>query len=112
MKGRERIINVLKGKPVDRIPNAPIIFYNFIDEYFNRENKDSLDSGTQDLFYIEKGIELYEQFGFDIILRTANNFEYLEEVSDTKGKWTVLTVKDGDDNQNPGADAVSKKELS
>jgi len=97
MTGRERIINVIEGKPVDRIPNAPIIFYNFIDEYYNRENTESLDSGTKDLFYIEKGIELYEKFGFDIILRTANNFEYMEEVSDTDGKWQVSLVKEGDD---------------
>ncbi len=97
MTGRERIINVLEGKPVDRIPNAPIIFNNFIDEYHNRENNKPLDSGTKDLFYIEKGIEIYEGFGFDIILRTANNFEYLEEVSDTDGKWQVEKVKEGND---------------
>jgi len=98
MTGRERIINVLEGRKVDRIPNAPFIFYNFIDEYADRKEVETLDSGTKDLFYIEKGIELYEKFGFDIILRTANCFEYSKEVSDTEGKWQVDDVKEGNDN--------------
>ncbi|MCF6334752.1 MAG: hypothetical protein L3J12_03315 [Spirochaetales bacterium] len=97
MTGRERIIKVLEGEKVDRIPNAPFIFYNFIDEYTNRKEVETLDSGTKDLFYIEKGIDIYEKFGFDIILRTANCFEYSKEVSDTEGKWQVDDVKDGDD---------------
>lgn len=98
MTGRERILNVLEGKKVDRIPNAPFIFYNVIDEYTERENADALDSGTTDMFYIEKGIELYEKFGFDIILRTANCFDYAKDVPDTQGSWLVHDEKTGDDN--------------
>jgi hypothetical protein len=67
-----------------------------IDEYAKREEIESLDAGTKDIFYIEKGIELYEKFGFDIILRTANCFEYLSEVSDENGKWQVEEHREGD----------------
>ena len=97
MTGRERIVNVLNGKAVDRVPNAPFIFYNIIDEYAERDNIKALDSGTTDMFYIEKGIELYEEFGFDIILRTAHCFDYAVEVSDTDGKWVVRDDREGDD---------------
>ena len=65
MTGRERLIKVLNGEQVDRIPNAPFIFYNVIDEYFGKEKAESMDSERHDLFYIKKGIELYERFSFD-----------------------------------------------
>ena len=97
MTGRERILHVLDGKKVDRIPNAPFIFYNMIDEYAERNEISTMDAGTKDTFYIEKGIELYERFGFDIILRTANCFEYLTEVSDDDGRWVVAEEREGDD---------------
>ena len=95
--GRERLIKVLNGEAVDRIPNAPFIFYNSIDEYVDNREASPLDSGTNNMAYIETGIELYEKFGFDIILRTANCFEYLNEVSDTDGKWQVSEERVGDD---------------
>ncbi len=97
MTGRERFINVLEGKEVDRIPNAPFIFYNFIDEFYSRDEIRAIDEGTSGTDYVEKGIEVYEHFGFDILLRTANTFEYLTEVSDEEGKWIVETKKKGDD---------------
>ncbi|MBT3276285.1 MAG: hypothetical protein HN368_24265 [Spirochaetales bacterium] len=97
MTGRERLIKVLNGEKVDRIPNAPFIFYNTIDEYVDNQHASSLDSGTNEMVYVEKGIELYEKFGFDIILRTANCFDYLTEISDTDGKWQVNEVREGDD---------------
>jgi len=99
MTGRERLVKVLQGEKVDRIPNAPFIFYNLIDEYYENNNVDSMDSERHDLFYIEKGIDLYEQFGFDIILRTANVFEYLNEISDENGKWIVENLREGDEEE-------------
>ena len=97
MTGRERIVKVLNGEKVDRIPIAPFIFYNTIDEYVEKQNTTALDSTVGDMVYIEKGIELYEKFGFDIILRTANCFDYLNEVSDVEGKWQVTSETNGDD---------------
>jgi uroporphyrinogen-III decarboxylase len=97
MNGRERLISVLSGKKVDRIPVAPFIFYNLIDEFYDRKDLHSLDEGTGSKDYVQKGIELYEYFGFDIILRTANVFEYLRETTDDEGKWLVSEEHKGDD---------------
>lgn len=110
MTGRERLIKVLNGEQVDRIPNAPFIFYNIIDEYFGKEKAESMDSERHDLFYIEKGIELYERFGFDIILRTANIFEYLNEISDENGKWNVQNVREGNEEEWTVSTTVSTPE--
>ncbi|MEW5818024.1 MAG: hypothetical protein AB1798_21860, partial [Spirochaetota bacterium] len=97
MTGRERLLRVLRGEKVDRIPNAPFIFYNFIEEFFETSEALTIDARSEQIDMVEKGIEVYEHFGFDIILRTANAFEYLNEVSDEDGKWMVSSQKTGDD---------------
>lgn len=95
MTGRERLLKVLRGEKADRIPVAPFIFNNFIYEFFKSQEVDP----------VEKGIEVYEYFGFDIILRTANiwacgdelhcdskNWRVSEMREDEGNKWTVTTV--------------------
>lgn len=98
MTGKERLLCVLDGGKPDRVPNAPFIFYNLIDEFYQRSETRALDEGTGGIDYIEKGIELYEHFGFDILLRTANVFEYLTEADDEEGKWRVQEERTGDNN--------------
>jgi hypothetical protein len=46
---------------VDRVPVAPFIHVNFIKEFFN----------DNDIDIIEKTIEVYEHFGFDMIHRNC-----------------------------------------
>lgn len=97
MTGRERFMKLLNGEKIDRIPVAPFIFYNLIDEFYSRAETHSLDRGTGAVDYVEKGIELYDYFGFDIILRTANIFEYLRESPDKDGNWKVTEKREGSD---------------
>lgn len=89
MTGRERLIKVLKGKKVDRVPVAPFIFNNLIYEFYDACNVDP----------IEKGIEVYQHFGFDIILRTCNVGDYLDESSCSSSNWKVEVQKEEQDKE-------------
>ena len=84
MTGRERLIRVLNGEKTDRVPVSPFIFTNFINEFFGSSNADP----------VEKGIEVYEHFGFDIILRTCNVWDYLSEASCDSRNWQVSEVRE------------------
>ncbi len=48
---------------------------------------------------VVKGIELYEHFGFDIILRTANIWESLNEKYCNSENWIVIDEKNGNELQ-------------
>jgi len=89
MTGRERIVQVLKGEKVDRIPVVPFIFNNFINEFYNSCDADP----------VEKGIEIYKHFGFDIILRTCNVFDYLSEAACDSKNWQVTETREDEGNQ-------------
>ena len=62
------ILQTLQGKKTDRVPVAPFININYIDEFYGEHKMDR----------VVKTIEVYKHFGFDIIFRnsTAN---YLDE---------------------------------
>ena len=79
MNGRELLLRTLRGERTCRIPVAPFIHHNFIDEFFGRQGCDG----------VEKGIEVYEHFGFDIILRTCSVGGYLDETLCGGTKWRV-----------------------
>lgn len=84
MTGRGRLIKLLNGEKVDRVPVAPFIFNNFINEFYKSSSVDS----------VEKGIEVYKHFGFDIILRTCNVWDYLSEAACDSKNWQVGEVKE------------------
>lgn len=110
MTGRERIIKVLKGEAVDRVPVAPFIFNNFINEFYQSSVTDP----------VEKGIEVYEHFGFDIILRTCNVWDYLSETACDSKNWKVREFKEDEGNewsvvtviQTPEKELTQKKRYS
>lgn len=79
MKGRNRLIKLLNGEDIDRVPVAPFIYNNFINEFYGQNDADP----------VEKGIEVYKHFGFDIILRTCNVWDYLSENACDSKNWSV-----------------------
>jgi hypothetical protein len=79
MNGRLRLIKLLNGEEIDRIPVAPFIFNNYINEFFGQNDADP----------VIKGIEVYKHFGFDIILRTCNVWDYLNENACDSKYWRV-----------------------
>ena len=86
MTGRERFIRMFRGEEIDRVPVAPFIYNNFINEFFNSPDADP----------VEKGIEVYESLGFDIILRTCNVWDYLSECACDAKNWRVSETKEGE----------------
>jgi uroporphyrinogen decarboxylase len=75
--GRERLLRLLHGEPVDRIPVAPFIYSNFVKAFFNGHEID----------VIAATIDVYEHFGFDIIHRNCG-LAY-EEPCGSTGNWEV-----------------------
>lgn len=96
MTERERLLRAIRGIDTDRVPVAPFIFNNFISEQY----------GSDKLDFVEKGIEIYKRFNFDIILRTCNVGGYLDErlcdsvnwrvseecVNESDSSWNVITT--------------------
>ena len=83
MKSRELLIRTINGEKVDRVAVAPFIYNNFIHEFYKSNEVDT----------VEKGIEVYKHFGFDIILRTCNVFDYLSETACDSKNWRVTEQK-------------------
>jgi uroporphyrinogen decarboxylase len=82
MTKRERLLAVIKGDEVDRVPVSPFIWGNYIGEFF----------GSQDVDMVEKGIEVYKHYGFDIMLRTCGVAEFGDEKTYDSKKWRVTEV--------------------
>jgi hypothetical protein len=61
MTGRERLLRVFEQKEVDRVPVAPFIHINFVNEFYGNAKTDAAS----------KTIDVYEHFGFDIIHRNC-----------------------------------------
>ncbi len=83
MTSREFLIRTIRGEKVDRVAVAPFIFNNFIHEFYHSNDVDT----------VEKGIEVYKHFGFDIILRTCNMFDYLDETACDSKNWRVAQTR-------------------
>ena len=81
MNGRTRLKNAIEGKKCDRMPVAPFIWHNFIREFTGDVKADT----------IEKGIEVYKYFGFDIILRTCTIGGVLDFNNEYSDDWQVDT---------------------
>lgn len=71
--------NTLSGKPTGRVPVAPFIFSNIVNEYNGGEPQDP----------IAAGIALYRRFGFDILLRNYIISDYLDESFVSCANWHV-----------------------
>ena len=81
---RQWLLDFLDGKPTDRIPVAPFIHLNFVQEFFN----------SNDIDPIEDTIKVYDHFGFDIILRTCNVGYYLSEAVCDSENWKVTEFRE------------------
>lgn len=89
MNSRERLLNVLNGKPVDRVPVVPFIHYNLIYEYYGINKDFDLAQKDEDVDSVQLGIDLHEAFGFDIIHRTCSVWEYLDQRIFDSDEWKV-----------------------
>jgi uroporphyrinogen decarboxylase len=94
MTGRERLLNVLEGKPVDRVPVSPFIFYNSIYEYYRIDKAFNPAKKEEGVDLVDLGIKLYEEFGFDIILRTCTVWEYRNPAIYDCNNWKVEETRE------------------
>lgn len=87
MTGRERLLSVFRHQPVDRIPVVPFIHANFVKEFY----------GDSDIDVLEKTVDVYEHFGFDIIHRNCS--PVYDSVGPAADGWQVerLVEVDGRD---------------
>ncbi len=76
------ILQTLKGNKTERVPVAPFINVNYVDEFFGKHNMDR----------VEKTIEIYDHFGFDIIFRNST-VNYLNEAALSSAKWQVKETR-------------------
>ncbi len=74
------IKRTLKGEKTARVPVAPFIHMNYVDEFFSLHNSDP----------VVKTIEVYDYFGFDIIFRNSTA-DYLNETFCDSRNWMVTT---------------------
>ena len=86
MKGRERILAAIRGEATDRPPVSPFIFHNFVSEY----------TGKQDADPVSDAIKTYEDFGFDIMLRTCTVPGIMDETKCPGADWEVTQTRAGD----------------
>lgn len=89
MTGRERIMSMLKGKKVDRMPISPFLHTNFVNEFYD---VDVDEQGSFDR--LQKYIDVSDFFVFDLMHRGAHiNFDkdMCTEKSSEDGKWIVET---------------------
>ena len=83
MTSRERLLNLLNGEKVDRLPVAPFIHNNFIYEFFDDEKTDT----------VERGMEVYCHFGFDTVLRTCTVWDMFDIDEQGDANWKVVKEK-------------------
>jgi uroporphyrinogen decarboxylase len=77
MEPRERLLRVFKQQEVDRIPVAPFIHTNFVNEFCK----------GADIDIIAKTIEVYEHFGFDLLHRNCT--PVYDDINLEGYNWTV-----------------------
>lgn len=87
MSGRELLWDTLSGKPACRVPVAPFLFSNVVNEANGGEPRDP----------VAAAITLYQKFGFDILLRTYILSDYLDETCVSAPNWLAqkCTVQRG-----------------
>ncbi|MHB1455922.1 MAG: uroporphyrinogen decarboxylase family protein [Armatimonadota bacterium] len=75
MTDRERILAVINHQPVDRVPIAPFIHANFVKAFYK----------SQDADVIQGTVDVYGEFGFDLIHR--NCFVAYDEIGVPGESW-------------------------
>lgn len=87
MTGRERLLNVLHRKPVDRTPVTPFIHMNYVKAFFEDHEAD----------VVARTLDVYAHFGFDVIHRNA--FPAYDAIGASCTGWEVSsdTETDGRD---------------
>ncbi len=83
MHSRERLLNLLNGNKIDRLPVSPFIHNNFIYEFFGSDKVDP----------VAKGLEVYKHFDFDTILRTCTVWDAFDIKESNNEKWYVTKEK-------------------
>jgi uroporphyrinogen decarboxylase len=79
LSSRERLLRSLNKQSVDRMPVSPFIFNNFVKAFYKDSEVDVI-KGT---------IEVYKEFGFDLMHRNFN-VRFEEKCLDSKN-WKVTT---------------------
>jgi len=79
MTNRELLLDTLNGRKTPRVPVAPFIFNNIVNEFRKGPPGDPL----------EECIALYKRFGFDIILRNYFVHDYINEEVRSCEHWKV-----------------------
>lgn len=74
------LARTLQGERTDFVPVAPFIHTNYVDEFFSQSKSDP----------ISKTIEVYQYYGFDVILRNCTA-DYLDEKWCDSKNWRVTT---------------------
>lgn len=75
MTDRERILAVINHQPVDRVPISPFIHANFVKAFYKSQDADPIQ-GT---------VDVYGEFGFDLIHR--NCFVAYDEIGVSGDGW-------------------------
>ncbi len=90
MNGRQLLWDTLSGNKTGRVPVAPFIFSNLVNEYNGGEPEDP----------IAACIATYKRLGFDILLRNYLVGDYLDESFVSCEKWQVDKQIIGDKGSN------------
>lgn len=75
MTDRERLLTVIDHQPVDRVPISPFIHANFVKAFYK----------SQDADMIQGTVDIYREFGFDLIHR--NCFVAYDEIGVPGNDW-------------------------
>ncbi|KLU40868.1 MAG: hypothetical protein AA931_04980 [Peptococcaceae bacterium 1109] len=92
MTGRERLLNSIWNKPVDRRAVSPFIYKNFVKAFFQ----------DPDVDVIQGTIDVYRHFGFDLMHRNINvrgddvhvegpNWRVVVKEQDSRGERVITT---------------------
>lgn len=79
MTPRELLLDTFNGKRTERVPVAPFIYNNLVNEYNGGASADP----------IADSVALYKRFGFDILLRSYIMTDYLDESFVSCEHWKV-----------------------
>ena len=90
MTGRQRLLDTFAGKRTDHVPVAPFINSNVVNERCGGEPADP----------IAACIDIYRQYGFDIILRNYAITPYMDEPQISCDTWKVEVTRTGNVGNN------------
>ena len=107
LTSRQRLLQTLKGKPVDRIAIAPFLYYNAVYEMFDYRPRIDNFYDPADFDVVEKFVEYCDYFGFDVMNVMGSVWDqYLHgsmrdsSISESDENWDVEIVDEGDYDEN------------